>query len=449
MIRRDDLRDTLRLALPVVLTQLGSIAMGTIDILMVGRLGAGAISAVGLGSSVGFLPLIIGSGVLMGLDPIVAQAFGAGRLQDCGRAMRHGVLLALFVTIPIMAVQLQARAILTGLHEPAPLVVATAPFMRIWSLSTLPFLAFQALRQFLQGIGIVAPAMWIVLGANVLNIVANWILIFGHCGSPALGIVGSAWATTMSRWVMFGALAAYVVARPFLRRYAVVAPRGPIDWGLLRRLLRLGGPVGMQYGMEVGVFSAASVMMGWLGTVPLAAHQVAINLCTVTFMVPLGFSATAAVRVGHALGRDDVGGARRAAFVAYLLGVGFMFVAALSFAFCSRSLAGLYTHDASVLDLASRLLLVGAVFQMFDGAQTIGIGALRGAADTRVPMYVTIVSYWFVGLPLGWTLAFRAGGGPLGLWWGLTAGLVGVAVSLAWRFHHRVRGERLALLKVH
>lgn len=449
MIQRTEFRDTLRMALPVVATQLGSVAMGTVDTLMAGRLGAEAISAVGLGSSVGFLPLIMGSGALMGLDPVIAQAYGAGRYEQCGRALRHGLVLAVCMSIPLVAVLWQSHWILDAIGEPAPLVERAAPFLRIWGLGALPFLVFAALRQFLQGVGIVAPAMWIVLGANVLNAVANWALIFGHAGMPALGIQGSAWATTISRWVMALALAAYVFGKPALRRFGVLARRGPLDRALLTRLLHLGLPVGMQYGMEVGVFTAASVMMGWMSTEALAGHQIAINLCSITFMVPLGFSATAAVRVGQAIGRGDVPAARRAAFVAYVLGVGFMSMSALAFAFAPRLLAGLYTGDAAVLGIAVSLLHVGAVFQLFDGAQTIGIGALRGAADTRVPMFVTIVAYWILGLPLGWALAFRGGAGPAGLWWGLTAGLTTVAIVLGCRFYVRVRSERLAVLRVH
>ena len=449
MIQRAELRDTLRLALPVVATQLGSIAMGTVDTLMAGRLGPEAISAVGLGSSVGILPLIMGSGTLMGLDPIISQAYGAGRHEQCGRALRHGLLLAVLFSVPLVAVLWQSHWILTAIGEPAPLVERAAPFLRIWGLGALPFLVFAALRQFLQGVGIVAPAMWIVLAANVLNAVANWALIFGHAGMPALGIQGSAWATTLSRWVMVLALCAYVFGKRSLRRFGVLARRGPLDRALLARLVRLGLPVGMQYGMEVGVFTAASAMMGWIGTAALAGHQIAINLCSITFMVPLGFSATAAVRVGQAIGRDDAGAARHAALVAYVLGVGFMSMSALAFALAARALAGLYSQDAAVLAIAASLLHVGAVFQLFDGAQTIGIGALRGAADTRVPMFVTIVAYWLIGLPVGWFLAFRTGAGPVGLWWGLTTGLTLVALALGWRFYHRVRHDRLALLKAH
>ena len=447
MISRQEVRDTLRLAVPVVVTQLGYMAMMTVDTILVGRLGAEPLTFVALGNGLSTTPLLIAMGFLMGLDPVVAQAFGAGRRTQCGRAMRHGMLLAGLLTIPVMLVLSMSRMWL-GLFKQDPMLVAGAGrFVDAINWGTFPFLAYVALRQFLQGIGVVKPAMYIVLAANVLNLAANWVLVYGNLGAPALGATGSAWATTMSRWAMFLALAGYVFGKRWLRDYAVSAPRGRADWRLMGRLVQLGGPVGMQLGMEIGVFAAALMLMGWFGTVPLAAHQVAINLCSISFMVPLGFSATAAVRVGQALGREDVPAARRAALAAYACGLAFMSCSALAFLFVPEVLAGIYTADPEVVRMAARFLLVGAAFQLFDGAQTIGIGALRGAADTRVPMFVTIIGYWVLGLPIGYVAAFPLQGGPPGLWWGLAAGLATVAILLAWRFHHRVREERLAFLK--
>jgi MATE family multidrug resistance protein len=448
VIHRQELRETLRLAVPVVLTQLGVIAMTTVDTIFVGRLGATQLSAVALANSLAVTAVLIGMGTLMGLDPVVAQAYGARRDAECGHAMRHGLLLAVVLSIPIIVVLSQARWILAHLRQDPALVGPAADFVRVLNYSTLPFLVFTALRLFLQGVSMPKPAMLVVLGANVLNLIGNWVLVFGHLGAPALGATGSAWATTLARWAMLGGLAAYVFGKPSLQRFGVWVRRESLDGRLLARLLHLGAPVGTQYAMEVGVFAAAAVLMGWFGEVPLAAHQIALNLCSITFMVPLGLSATAAVRVGHALGRDDVPSARRAAGVAYVLGAVFMAGAALAFVCIPRVLARIYTADAAVAEMVARLLCVGAAFQVFDASQTIGIGALRGAADTRVPMLVTIVAYWLVALPAGYTLAFPAHLGPEGLWWGLFIGLALVAVALALRFNSRVRPEKLALLKV-
>ena len=448
MTKRQEIRDTLHLAGPVVTTQIGAVAMGIVDTIMVGRLGPGPLGAVALGNGLSFTVLVFGMGTLMGLDPVISQAYGAGRRPECGRAMRHGALLALLLTVPSMLVLTQARRILAAMGESPQLVDGGASFVAAINYSVLPFLLFVALRQFTQAISAPKAAMTIMIAANVLNFAGNWVLIYGNLGAPALGATGSAWATTVSRWAMFAALAAYVLRKRELRPFAVTAPLGRVDGVLLRRLLRLGLPVGLQLGLETSVFATASMLMGWFGAVPLAGHQIAINLCSTTFMIPVGISATAAVRVGQALGRGDVSGARRAAFTAYALGAAFMSLSALSFFLFPGFFAGIYTNDEAVLRMGTSLLLVGAAFQLSDGAQAIGIGALRGAADTRVPMLVAIVSYWILGLPLGYVLAFRFGLGPRGLWWGLTLGLTLVAVSLALRFHHRVRDERLAFLQV-
>ena len=445
---RRELGATARLATPVILTQIGSIAMGTVDTLMVGRLGAGPLAAVAVGNGLSLTVIVLGMGTLFGLDPVVAQAYGAGRERDCGRAMRHGLVLALLLTVPMVLLLSQARWLLVATGQPPEVVDTGAAYVRAIVPGVLPFLVFTVFRQFLQAIGHVRPAMWIMIAANAVNFVGNWFLIYGNAGAPALGAAGAAWATTLSRWAMAIAIAIYVFAQRDLRRYAVVAPRGGLDRILLSRIARLGAPVGMQLAMELGVFAASSLLMGRLGTLALAGHQIALNVVSITFMVPLGLSATAAVRVGHALGRGDVPAARRAAIACWLLGLGFMACSALCVGTWRASLARLYTQDLDVVAMGAALLLVGAAFQIPDGGQTIGIGALRGAADTRGPMWITIAGYWGVALPLGYLLAFEAGLGPQGVWWGLTAGLTFVAIALALRFHRRVRPERLAALRV-
>ena len=421
--------------------------MGTVDTVMVGRLGAGPLAAVAVGNGLSLTVIVLGMGILLGLDPIVAQAFGAGRERDCGRAMRHGLVLALLIALPMMLMLSQARWVLAATGQPDAVVEGGSAYVLATIPGVIPFLVFTVFRQFLQGIGHVRPAMWIILGANAINFVANWMLIYGNAGAPALGAAGAAWATTLSRTAMALAIAVYVFAQRDLRRFAVMAPRGPLDRALVVRIARVGGPVGMQLAMELGVFAASSLLMGRLGTLALAGHQIALNVCSVTFMVPLGLSATAAVRVGHALGRGDVQAARRAAHACWALGLGFMTLSAICVGAWRADLARLYTQDVDVVAMGAALLMIGAAFQIPDGGQTIGIGALRGAADTRGPMWITIVGYWCVALPLSWLLAFEVGLGPRGVWWGLTAGLSFVAIALATRFHRRVRPENLALLE--
>jgi len=421
--------------------------MGTVDTVMVGRLGAGPLAAVAVGNGLSLTVIVLGMGILFGLDPIVAQAFGAGRERDCGRAMRHGLVLALLITLPMLSMLWPTRWVLAATGQPAAVVEAGTAYVHAIVPGVLPLLLFTVFRQFLQGIGIVRPAMWIILAANGVNFIANWMLIYGNAGAPALASTGAAWATTISRCAMALAIAVYVFARRDLHRFAVLAPRGPLDRRLLVRIARLGGPVGMQLTMELGMFAASSLLMGRLGTLALAGHQIALNVCSVTFMVPLGLSATAAVRVGHALGRGDVPAARSAAHACWALGLGFMVIAAICFSVWRADLARLYTQDLDVVTMGAALLLVGAAFQLPDGGQAIGIGALRGAADTRGPMWITIAGYWGVALPLSYLLAFEAGLGPRGVWWGLTAGLSFVAIALAARFDRRVRPENLTMLE--
>ena len=445
---RQEIRDTLHLATPVVLTQLGGIAMGIVDTIMVGRLGPAPLSAVALGNALSFTIIIVCLGTLTALDPLVSQAHGAGRPVEAGRAMHHGAFLALALTVPTMLLLSLAHPLLRLVGEPEPLAMNAAAFVHGINFGVLPFLLFTVLRQFMQGISRARPAMVVMILANLLNIFGNWVLIYGHLGAPALGSTGSAWSTTICRWAMFLALAIYVFSHRDLRPYLTHVPPWPPDRQLLERLLRVGLPAGSQFGLEVGVFASASVLMGWFGTLQLAGHQIALNLCSTTFMVPLGFSATAAVRVGQAIGRGDVAAARRAAFSAYGLGVGFMAIAASCFFAFPELFVRIYTHDPALVQMGVSLLLVGAAFQLSDGTQTIAIGSLRGAADTRFPMLVSFVAYWLVGLPAGYWLAFKAGMGPPGLWWGLTLGLTLVGVTLALRFHLRVREHRLHALRV-
>ncbi|UCE02765.1 MAG: MATE family efflux transporter [Candidatus Latescibacterota bacterium] len=444
---RLEIRDTLHLAIPVVLARLGGIAMGIADTIMVGRIGQEPLSAVALGNALSFTVLVACLGTLTALDPVVSQAFGAGRRDECGRAMHHGAFLALLLTLPTMILLFQARSILDLLGQSDTLVGATTEYVHVINYGVLPFLLYVVLQQFMQGISRARPAAVVVIVANVLNIFANWVLIYGNLGAPALGATGSAWATTICRWSMLLMLAAYVFGRHHLRPYLTRIPPWPPDRRLLVRLTRLGLPAGLQFGMEVGVFASAAMLMGWIGTLELAGHQIAINLCSTTFMVPLGFSSTAAVRVGQALGRRDVAGARRAAFTAFALGVGFMGMAAVAFFTLPELFVRIYTSEPELVQMGVSLLLVGAAFQLFDGTQTIAIGALRGAADTRFPMLVAFVAYWLIGLPLGYLLAFHLDLGPRGLWWGLMCGLALVGITLSIRFHLRVREQHLAALQ--
>jgi multidrug resistance protein, MATE family len=422
------------LAAPVVVAELGWITMGMVDTLMVGPLGAAAIGAVGLGSSLFTAVAIFAMGMLLGLDPLVSQSFGAGRLDECHRWLLHGIYLALLLAIPSTFGVFALVASLDHWHMNPDVLRLTRPYLEAVAWSVPPLLIYFALRRYLQSVSIVRPIMLTLIGANVLNVIVNGVLIYGRFGAPAMGVAGAAWATVLSRVAMAASLLAVVLVH---ERAAV--PRVHVSWRFevirIKKLLVVGFPAAMQLTLEVGVFAAASALAGRMLPVSLAAHQIALNLAGFTFMVPLGIASAGAVRVGQAVGRGDHDGAARAGWTALALGAAFMSVAALAFTVIPRQLVGAFTADPRVLDLGAGILAVAAIFQLFDGLQGVGTGVLRGLGDTRTPMLWNLGGHWLIGLPVAYVLAFRAGLGVIGLWWGLSSGLIicGVALLIVWR----------------
>jgi MATE family multidrug resistance protein len=429
----------LRLAIPVVIAELGWTAMATVDTIMVGRLSAEAIGAVALGSALFFGVTIFGMGLLLGLDTVISHAFGAGNLRDCHRSLVHGIYLALFLTPPLTLVLYGLLWFLPRFGIEPRVLELTVPYMRpvIWSL--LPLLLYAAARRYLQATGHERVVMAAFIAANLLNALVNWTLIFGKLGLPRLGVEGAAWATFLSRVFMAGFLLASVVYHD--RRGARLLyplPLG-IEWARVRRLLALGIPAALQITLEVGLFSAATALAARLEAASLAAHQIAITVASTTFMVPYGVASAAAVRVGQAVGRRDPDGVVRAGWMAIALGVGFMASAALALWLFPVPIISFFTTDESVLAVGVTLLSVAALFQLFDGLQVTTIGVLRGLGDTRNPMVAALIGYWVLGLPAGWALAFPAGVGIRGLWFGMLVGLFTVGVSLLGVWVRRLR----------
>ena len=422
------------LAFPVVMAELGWVTMGMVDTLMVGPLGPEAIGAVGLGSSLFTGVVIFAMGLLLGLDTLVSQSYGAEQLDECHRWLVHGVVTALALAGPTTIVLLLLASTLDawGLHP--EVLRLTRPYVDVVAWSALPLLLYAAFRRYLQGMGVVRPVMVALALANVLNVIANWMLIHGNWGAPKLGVSGAAWATVISRIVMAAVLLAVIVYRERGRRPGLFETPLKVEMVRIRRLLSLGLPAATQVTLEVGAFAAATALVGRLPPASLAAHQIAINYAALTFMVPLGVASAAAVRVGHAVGRRDASGAWRAGWTALLFGTLFMAAAAIVFFGVPRVLIGFFTTDAGVLEVGVTLLFVAALFQLFDGVQGVATGALRGLGDTRSPMLWNFAGHWLVGLPLGYALCFVAGYGVLGLWWGLSTGLIicGVALLTVW-----------------
>lgn len=426
------------LAVPVVLAELGWMTMGLVDTLMVGRLSPEAIGAVGVGSSIFMGIVVFAMGLLLGLDTLVSHAWGARRIEECHRWLVHGTMLAIALSLPLMLVLFAIDSALEGWGIDPAVLALTRPYLRIVTWSVLPLLLYAAFRRYLQGMAIVRPVMIALVTANLANVALNWLLIFGHLGAPALGVDGAAWATVGSRVVMAGFLLAVIVYRERGERPGLFQTPLGIELSWIRRLLALGGPAAGQITLEVGVFAAATALAGRLAPASLAAHQIAINIAAFTFMVPLGVSSAGAVRVGHAVGRRDGDAAARAGWTALLFGVGFMAIAAAAFVLVPHLLIGAFTSDAGVLHVGVSLLMVAAIFQLFDGLQVAATGVLRGLGDTRSPMIWNLIGHWFVGLPLGYTLCFILGFGVIGLWWGLSTGLIICGVSLLYVWWRRV-----------
>jgi MATE family multidrug resistance protein len=442
--RPGELRAMLRLAVPVVVVQVGMMLMGVVDTVMVGHLAPGAssigLAAVALGHLYFFGIGVFGMGTLMVLDPVVAQAVGARDGPAVARGIQRGVLLAIMLAVPSVAVLLVAGPVLGLARQPAEVVPLAAAYTIRLAPGVLPFFLFIVLRQSLQALHRTRAIMVAILIANLANAGLNWVLIFGHGPLPQMGVLGSAWATTVSRWLLAGTLVALAWRdlSPHLRQ------RLPEVWDLepLHRMLRLGLPIGFQYVLEFGAFAFVALMMGWLGTRQMAGHQVAINLASLTFMVPLGVGDAASVLVGHAVGRGDPAGARGMARAALICGTAFMSCTALLFLGVPGTLAALYTADLSVIGVAASLIPLAGVFQVFDGLQVVAGGILRGLGETRVAMLVNILGYWLVGLPVSYLLGFRAGMGPVGLWWGLVVGLAVVATVLLVRVRIALKREQ-------
>ena len=420
----------LNLAVPVVVAEMSWVTMGTVDILMVRALGPSAIGAVGVGSMLFMALAVFGIGVLLGLDTLIAQSFGAGQRDECHRWFVHGLVMSVILTIPLTFVAWVAIARLDLWGFDLTVLNLTEPYLRIVTWSVWPLLLYTAFRRYLQAMGVVKPTMVILLTANLVNVLANWMLIHGNLGAPALGVDGAGWATFISRSYLALGLLSVVVWRDARTDYGLRRVSWVIERSRLMQLLWLGLPAAIQVTLEVGVFSAASALAGRLVPVALAAHQITLNMASFTFMIPLGLASAAAVRVGHAVGRRDTFGANQAGWTAVMLGVLCMACASLVFLLIPSQLMGLFTVDLTVVDLGVTLLFVAAIFQIFDGLQGVLTGALRGLGDTRTPMFLNLAGHWAFGLPLGYTICFVLGYGVVGVWIGLAAGLIVVSLLL-------------------
>ncbi len=425
-----EFRPLMKLAGPVILAEVGWMSMGLVDTIMVSPLGPAAIAATGLGSGVFTAIVIFGMGLMLGLDAYVSQAHGAGDERECLLWLHQGVWLACCVAPVAMALTWTVYGTLDswGLHPETRRLVG--PYMRAITLGALPLLLYAAFRRYLQGMHLVRPIMIALLTANVINAAANWILIYGNFGMPALGVEGSAWATNAARVYMAAFLYGAIRLEHHRRghRHPKVA-RG-FDAARVRRLIALGAPAASQVALEVGVFALATALAGRLDPVSSGSHQIALNIASLAFMVPLGLSSAAAVRVGYAYGAGERQRAALAGWTALASGCVIMAALGLVFFFWPAPLLRVFSTDQRIIDIGVGLLAIAAAFQLFDGTQAVATGALRGISETRTPMIVNVIGHWFLGLPVGYALCFPFGWGVRGLWIGLSIGLVVTALVL-------------------
>ncbi len=436
------------LAGPVVIAELGWMTMGIVDTIVVGKLGAEATGSVGLGNNLHLAIAIFGMGLLLGLDAMVSQETGAGLEDEARSSLAQGVYLGVVLTPFLMLGVLALIPRLEGWGIRPEVLALTVPYLKALIWSTGPLMIYAAFRRYLQGVGIVKPITFALVTANLVNLAAAWGFVYGSWGFPKLGVEGSGWATFVARVYLM-----VVLIGAYFRYGRGVHPtfRWPkIEWSRLRRLIVLGLPASMQVTLEVGVFATATALAGRLDPASLASHNIVLNISSLTYMVPLGIASAGAVRVGQALGRDDPKAASTSGWTAILIGGAFMLVSGLTLLTLSRPIIGVFTEDRAVIASTTRLFLLAAAFQLFDGVQVVATGVLRGAGETRLPMICNLLAHWGIGLPIGYVLAFVLDQGIVGLWCGLSIGLVlaGLANLATWdRKARRLRSglDRVAI----
>jgi len=430
-----ELAALVRLAVPVVLSELGWMAQGVVDTIMVGRLGPVSIGAVAIGNAVFYTPSLFGIGLLLGLDTVVAQAYGRKDFDECHRWLAQGIYLATAIT-PVLMILVAIASFGFGRVGITPEVATpAAQYLRMLDWSILPLLIYGASRRYLQGVGQVRVITLTYVAANLLNWAGNWVLIYGHWGFPAMGVRGSALSTVIARILMAASLVGFAWRYERQRGHPLFLHWAGPQLDRIRQLIRLGLPAAGQITLEVGAWNVATLSAGFLNPIALATHQIAINYASITYMVPLGISAAAAVSVGHAVGAGDKARARRAGWLALGLGTAFMVLGGIVFLVAPRPLIELYTHDPRVLAVGPSLLWIAAAFQIFDGVQTVCTGALRGLGETRAPMVANFIGYWILGLPLGMFLCFVLKWGIYGMWIGLTLALIVISSILLHRWY--------------
>lgn len=441
-----ELGETLKLAVPLALTQLGQIAMMTTDIAMIGRFGAEAVAAASLAHTVYFVSFTFGMGLVSAVAPLAAQAFGARNPHLIRRSVRVGLWAALLMSLPMMALSFRGEQILLALGQSPVAAHLAQQYLYGLTWGILPALWFLALRGFMSAVNRPEPVLWITLAAIPANAVLVYLLLYGAFGLPLLGVFGAGFASSVVNLGTFLAGIWFVGRRRPFRKFHVLGHFWRIDWSLMRQLVVIGAPISVSFLLEYGLFGAAALLMGVISTTALAAHQIALQVVAILFMVPFGISMAATVRVGHAIGRRDADGVLRAGMVAVWLGIAIGVALTFAVIFSRFGIAAVFLGESTdaAAELSATLLLVGSTFYVADGIQTIAAGSLRGMNDTRIPLVFASISYWLIAFPCAWWLAFHTSLSAVGVWIGLSVGTAVYATLLLLRFRLLARKLPLA-----
>lgn len=430
---------TLSLAFPVIIGQLGFMMMGVIDSVMVGKLGAVPLAAAALGSSITILIFIIGLGSSIAVTPLVAILVGAKRYDESEMYFKQSLVINIFLSIILFLIVYILSFLIDRMNQPLEVIPLAESYTRILAFSAIPMMLFQTYKQFIEGFSIMRPAMIIAITANIVNAFSNWIFIYGNLGAPPLGLDGAGIATVISRVFMAFALMTYVTKSKYFTQFDLSLKFRGLNFFTIKKILSLGIPSGFQYFFETGAFVFAIIMVGWIGANEQAAHQIAINLASISFMMAVGISHAGSIRVGNAVGQQNISEIRRAGFIASITGGSFMMIAGFIFISLNKFLPSLYIDDPTVIQIASILLIIAAFFQIADGVQAVGIGILRGLTDVKGPTLITFIAYWIIGLPAGYLFGFIFNYGVEGVWIGLSLGLFCSALFLTLRFNYKSR----------
>ncbi len=422
------------MAIPVVLSQIGQVTVSLVDNIMVGHAGTLDLAASAFANNVFIVGMFFGMGITYGLTPLVGKAYGNNEPDKVVQWLKNGVFTHLLAGIALTVVMLGIYFLLPFMGQETDILRLAKPYYLLLCASYLPFMLFFSIKQFFEGIGNTQIAMHITLTSNVINVILNYLLIFGKFGFPEMGLLGAGIGTFVSRLVMPLMFVGIIYWKRQYRSVFIKARMQLLSRKRVVSLLKIGIPIGLQIIVEVTTFSVGAVMMGWHGETPLAAHQVAIGLASFTYMISLGISQATTIRVSHQLGQHDIKSLRMAVFASAHLVLLFMSVMGLIFVFAKDYLPLIFTTDSEVVNIASTLLLVAAVFQVFDGLQVIMLSALRGMADVNIPMLIAFVAYMLVGVPVSYIFSFTLGIGPIGIWFGYLAGLGLAGVLFFFRF---------------